>query len=362
MDELVNALAPVVGVAAALIAAVLLAAILRRIAVRALRKVPAIQGASRRALNPVRLVLAIVGARIALAVTAADTDWFGPVDYALVLALIGAVAWLVASLLLVFEAVALRKYGRDTVDHGRMRRLKTQIMLARRVGVALVITFALASVLLTIPEVRALGAGILASAGLISIVAGLAVQSSLANVFAGVQLAFTDALRIDDTVFVEEQLGTVEEITMTYVVVKVWDDRRVILPSTYFTTTPFENWTRSRSELLGTVDLDLDWRVPIDSMRAHLAAILAETTLWDGRTSTLQITQATDGMVRARVLVSAVDNDALWDLKCLIRESMVVFLQTHHREALPRQRWEAVHPPQALEAPQPAALGSSQHK
>ncbi|MBP2215338.1 mechanosensitive ion channel family protein [Arthrobacter sp. CAN_C5] len=348
MDELLNTLAPVAAVVGALLAAVILASLLRRIAARTLRKVPAIQGASRRALNPVRLVLAIVGVRVALGVTAGNTAWFPPVDYALVLALIGAVAWLIVSLLLVVEAVALRKYGKDTADHGRMRRLKTQIMLARRLGVAAVITLALASVLLTIPEVRALGAGILASAGLISIVAGLAVQSSLANVFAGVQLAFTDALRIDDTVFVEDQLGTVEEITMTYVVVKVWDDRRIILPSTYFTTTPFENWTRSRSELLGTVDLDLDWRVPIESMRAHLVAVLDETTLWDGRTSTLQITQATDGMVRARVLVSAADNDALWDLKCLIRESMVVFLQTHHREALPRQRWEAVHSEAAL--------------
>lgn len=348
MDELLNTLAPVAAVVGALLAAVILAALLRRIAARTLRKVPAIQGASRRALNPVRLALAIVGVRIALGVTAGDTVWFPPVDYALVLALIGAVAWLIVSLLLVVEAVALRKYGRDATDRGRMRRLKTQIMLARRVAVAGVITLALASVLLTIPEVRALGAGILASAGLISIVAGLAVQSSLANVFAGVQLAFTDALRIDDTVFVEDQLGTVEEITMTYVVVKVWDDRRIILPSTYFTTTPFENWTRSRSELLGTVDLDLDWRVPIKSMRAHLVAVLDDTTLWDGRTSTLQITQATDGMVRARVLVSAADNDALWDLKCLIRESMVEFLQTHHREALPRQRWEAVHVEAAL--------------
>ncbi|WP_026552547.1 mechanosensitive ion channel domain-containing protein [Arthrobacter sp. H20] len=354
MDELLNALAPVGAVVAALIAAVLLAAVLRRVAARSLRGVPAIQGASRRVLNPVRLVLAVVGARIALAVTAAGTGWFQPVDYALVLALIAAVAWLVASLLLVVEVVALRKYGRDTVDHGRMRRLKTQIMLARRVGVALVITLALASVLLTIPEVRALGAGILASAGLISIVAGLAVQSSLSNVFAGVQLAFTDAIRIDDTVFVEGELGAVEEITMTYVVVKVWDERRVILPSTYFTTTPFENWTRSRAELLGTVDLDLDWRVPIDSMRDHLMAELSQTPLWDGRSSSLQITQATDGLVRARMLVSAVDNSALWDLKCLIRESMVVFLQTHHREALPRQRWESVP---ALE-PTP---GSSQH-
>jgi hypothetical protein len=289
-------------------------------------------------------VLAVLGARIALGATARDAAWFPPVDYVLVLALIVTLAWLLVTVLSIVETMVLRYYEHSSRDNRRAQRLKTQVMLARRVSVAVVITLALASVLLTIDEVRALGAGILASAGLISIVAGLAVQSSLSNVFAGVQLAFTDAIRVNDVVLVEGAMGTIEEITMTYVVVRSWDERRLILPSTYFTSTPFENWTRRRSELLGTIELDLDWRVPIEHMRSRLREILDGSELWDDRTGTLQITKATDGLIRARILVSAADSGALWDLQCLVREQMVGFIQTRFPDALPRQRWEAVSP------------------
>jgi hypothetical protein len=255
---------------------------------------------------------------------------------------VAAIAWLAAVVLLIIEAALLAKYTTDTKDNRRMRRLKTQVTLARRVGIAVIITLAVASVLLTIPEVRALGAGILASAGLISIVAGLAVQSSLTNVFAGMQLAFTDAVRVDDVVVVEKLWGTIEEITMTYVVVRVWDDRRLILPSTYFTTTPFENWTRRQSAILGTVELDVDWRVPVDELRTCLKETLDGTELWDGRTGVLQVTDAVGGVVRLRILLSAADSGELFDLRCLVRETMVTFLQTEHAYGLPRQRWEAV--------------------
>lgn len=340
--DFLEAIAPFLALTGAVLAAVVLAWLLRRIAARALRKVPTIQEASRKARGPLQAALAVLGIRIALGATARDAAWFPPVDYVLVLALIVTLAWLLVAVLSIVESVVLRHYEDASRDNRRARRLKTQIMIARRVAVAVIITLALASVLLTIDEVRALGAGILASAGLISIVAGLAVQSSLTNVFAGVQLAFTDAIRVDDVVLVEGEMGTIEEITMTYVVVQSWDERRLILPSTYFTSTPFENWTRRRSELLGTVELDLDWRVPIEQMRARLRELLDGSELWDGRTGTLQITKATDGMVRARILVSAGDSGALWDLQCLVREQMVSFIQSRFPEALPRQRWEAV--------------------
>jgi hypothetical protein len=179
----------------------------------------------------------------------------------------------------------------------------------------------------------------LASAGVISIVAGLAAQTSLVNVFAGMQLAFTDAIRVDDVVVVQKEWGRIEEITLTYVVVHIWDDRRLILPSTYFTTTPFENWTRRQSEVMGTVEFDLDWRGPVEDMRAELRNVLAGTNLWDERVGVLQITEATGGFVRVRILVSAADSAALFDLRCLIREAMVTFLQQGHPEALPQQRW-----------------------
>ncbi|WP_164468353.1 mechanosensitive ion channel domain-containing protein, partial [Arthrobacter sp. 35/47] len=342
--DFLEALTPFLAVTGAVLAAVVLAWILRRIAARTLRKVPQIQEVTRKSRGPLQAVLAVLGIRIALGATARDAAWFSPADYVLVLALIVSLAWLLVAVLSIIETVVLRHYESSGRDNRRARRLKTQIMLARRVAVAVIITLALASVLLTIDEVRALGAGILASAGLISIVAGLAVQSSLSNVFAGVQLAFTDAIRVDDVVLVEGEMGTIEEITMTYVVVQSWDERRIILPSTYFTSTPFENWTRRRSELLGTVELDLDWRVPIEQMRAKLKEILDGSELWDGRTGTLQITSATDGMVRARILVSAADSGARWDLQCLVREEMVGFIQSRFPEALPRQRWEAVPP------------------
>jgi small-conductance mechanosensitive channel len=348
--DFLEAITPFLAVAGAVLAAVVLGWILRRVAARALRSVPQIHEVTWKSRGPLQAVLAVLGIRIALGATAREAAWFPPVDYVLVLALIVSLSWLLVAALSIIETVVLRHYEKSSRDNRRARRLKTQIMLARRVAVAVIITLALASVLLTIDEVRALGAGILASAGLISIVAGLAVQSSLSNVFAGVQLAFTDAIRVDDVVFVEGEMGTVEEITMTYVVVQSWDERRLILPSTYFTSTPFENWTRRRSELLGTVELDLDWGIPIESMRSRLREILDGSELWDGRTGALQITNATDGMIRARILVSAADSGTRWDLQCLVREEMVRFIQTEFPDALPRQRWEAV-PPSSSVAP-----------
>ncbi len=333
---------PLFAVLIAVAAALVLARIVRESTAKIFRRVPRIREVTALGRNPLRLALSLIGVRIALGATAGGTDWYDPVSGVLTLALIASLAWLAVVVLLIIEAMLLSKYTTDVKDNRRMRRLKTQVMLGRRVGVAVIITIAVASVLLTIPEVRALGAGILASAGLISIVAGLAVQSTLTNVFAGMQLAFTDAIRVDDVVVVESQWGTIEEITMTYVVVHLWDDRRLILPSNYFTTTPFENWTRKQSAILGTVELDLDWRAPVGDLRDHLKKTLAETDLWDGRTGVLQITDAVNALVRVRILVSAADSGALFDLRCLVREAMVTHLQERHPGALPRQRWEEV--------------------
>jgi hypothetical protein len=214
----------------------------------------------------------------------------------------------------------------------------------------------IASILLTFPGVQAVGASVLASAGLVSIVAGLAAQSTLANVFAGVQLAFSDAIRVDDVVIAQAEWGRIEEITLTYVVVHIWDDRRLVLPSTYFTSTPFENWTRHSSQLLGSVEFDLDWRVSPAQMRAHLAEILAKTKLWDGRTGVLQVTDAIAGYVRIRILVTAIDAPTLFDLRCFVREDMIEWLHTHDPAALPRTRIQTVEEqarirPQAPEPP-----------
>jgi hypothetical protein len=202
----------------------------------------------------------------------------------------------------------------------------------------IIVVVGFASVLLTFPGVQALGTSVLASAGLVSIVAGLAAQSTLGNVFAGVQLAFSDAIRVDDVVVVNTEWGRIEEITLTYVVVHVWDDRRLVVPSTYFTSNPFENWTRTSSQLLGEVDFDLDWRVSTAAMRAQLTEILHRTASWDGRTQVLQVTDAVGGFVHVRILVSAKDSPTLFDLRCFVREAMVEWIQQQNPQTMPRTR------------------------
>ncbi|MGO4490809.1 mechanosensitive ion channel family protein [Arthrobacter sp. 2YAF22_2] len=331
-------IAVVLAVAAGLVASWLV----RRIVLRLNRKQEALRETSREARLPLRFALCLIGVRIALSMTTDDADWRRNVDHALVIALIASLAWLAIAVLLVIETVILTRYRVDVADNRRARRLRTQVIMARRIGVALIAVVALGSIMLTFPAIQALGAGLLASAGVISIVAGLAAQTSLVNVFAGLQLAFTDAIRVDDVVVVQKEWGRIEEITLTYVVVHIWDDRRLILPSTYFTTTPFENWTRRQSEVMGTVEFDLDWRAPVEAMRAELKKVLASTNLWDERVGVLQITDATAGFVRVRILVSAGDSASLFDLRCLIREELVLFLQQDHPTALPHVRLESM--------------------
>jgi small-conductance mechanosensitive channel len=340
MLDVLNPALPFIATVLAVVAGLALSWLLRKVVLRLNRKRPELQATSRVARRPLRLALCLAGVRTALGLTADHESWHAGVDHFLLIALIGAVAWLAIAVLLIVEAVVLNRHSVDVADNRRARRLRTQMILARRIAVALVVVLAAGTAMLTFPAIQALGAGLLASAGVISIVAGLAAQTSLVNVFAGMQLAFTDAIRVDDVVVVQKEWGRIEEITLTYVVVHLWDDRRLILPSTYFTTTPFENWTRRQSEVMGTVEFDLDWRAPVEDMRTELRRVLAGTGLWDERVGVLQITDATGGFVRVRILVSAADSAALFDLRCLVRETMVTFLQQHHPEALPHQRWE----------------------
>lgn len=158
--------------------------------------------------------------------------------------------------------------------------------------------------------------------------------------FTGLQIAFSDAVRLDDVVIVEDEWGRVEEITLTYVVVHLWDDRRLVMPTSYFMSQPFENWTRQEAALLGTVELDRDWSVPTDAMRTELRDILDETELWDGRTCVLQVTDATNALVRVRALVSAKDASTLWDLRCLVRERLVARVLREQPDTVPRIRTE----------------------
>ena len=258
--------------------------------------------------------------------------------HALVLLVIAAIAWLVGALLLVLEDLALARWRVDVPDNMKARRVKTQVVMLRRVTVAGIVVLTVGVMLMTFPDVRALGASLLASAGLISVIAALAAQSTLGNLIAGLQLAFSDAVRIDDVVVVEGEWGRIEELTLTYVAVQIWDDRRLILPTSYFTTKPFQNWTRTGSAVLGTAEIDVDWSAPVEPMRAELRAVCEGTELWDGRVCVLQVTDAVGGMIRLRALVSAHDAGSLWDLRCLVRERLVAWVFEHQRDSLPRLR------------------------
>jgi len=255
---------------------------------------------------------------------------------------IGVGAWLLAAVLLWAEDLGLRRYRLDVPDNKTARRMRTQVLILRRLTVAAVVVVAVGAALFSFPGVRALGASVLASAGLAGIVAALAAQSTLANVFAGLQVAFSDAIRLDDVVIVENEWGRVEEITLSYVVLRLWDDRRMVLPSTYFTTTPFQNWTRHSSELLGTVEMDLDWRVDVPAMRTELERLVATSGLWDQRAQSLQVTDAVGGVVRVRALVTARDAGQLFDLRCLVREGLTSWVRLHDPAGLPVQRVQLV--------------------
>lgn len=304
-----------------------------------LRRKPGMRGQLAKCRIPVLTAAVLLAARIALGLTASDYPWFNGVNFLLMGGIVGSLAWLALRVVQIVEERLLGKYASEGVDDRRDRKIRTQTVLLRRVIQAAIIVIAVSVILLTIPQVRAVGAGLLASAGVISVVAGLAVQSTLTNVFAGIQLAFTDAIRVGDVVIADGVYGTIEDITLSYVVVKIWDGRRVIYPSSHFTTTPFENWTRTGSALSGTVEIDVDWRAPVDATRERLKALLESTELWDGKDSSIQISEALNGTMKLWVAVSARNAGDLWDLRCLVREDLVTFLRSEHPEAIYAQRF-----------------------
>jgi small-conductance mechanosensitive channel len=304
-----------------------------------------------RARIPFRVLLVLILLSVAVSVTLPAGDWLPGIEQTFLIAIIAAAAWLACALALFVEDVALARYTIDRPDNRIARRLRTQVLILRRLGMAVIIVLAIGAILLTFPGAQAVGTSVLASAGLVSIVAGLAAQSTLGNVFAGMQIAFSDAVRVDDVVIVEGEWGRIEEITLTYVVVHIWDDRRMVLPSTYFTSQPFQNWTRRNSELLGSVEFDLDWRVTPAQMREELGRILDRTDLWDRRVSVLQVTDAVGGYVRVRILVTAVDAPTLFDLRCFVREEMIAWLYRSSPQSVPRTRVNVIQPEADISGP-----------
>ncbi len=254
----------------------------------------------------------------------------------LTLVLIGATAWLMIRVAAAIVESSYARYARAAHDAARVRRVRTQVTLITRVVAAIVGVVAVAAMLLTFPAMRAAGASLLASAGVLGIVAGVAAQSTLANLFAGLQIAFGDMVRIGDTVVVDGEWGTIEEITLTFLTVRTWDERRITMPVSYFTSKPFENWSRGTPQMTGIVYFQVDHSAPVDAMREQLREILRACPAWDGRSYGLVVTDTTPNTMEVRALVTAKDADDIWTVRVTVREQMIRWLYVEHPYALPR--------------------------
>lgn len=285
-----------------------------------------------------RLILPMLAIILGTPALAFSTDMEGVIQNAVSLLLIGTVGFLLLQLVDVLAKLVLQNHRIDVADNRQARAIYTQVMVLKKIATVVIVILAGASMLMVFHSVRQFGTAIMASAGVAGIIIGFAAQKSIATLLAGFQIALTQPIRIDDVVIVENEWGRIEEITLTYVVVRIWDLRRLVLPITYFIETPFQNWTRTSADILGTVFLHVDYTVPLDSLRAELTRILEGSPLWDRKVNVLQVTDAKPHTLELRALASARDASAAWDLRCHIREQLIVFIQKHYPESLPRMR------------------------
>lgn len=246
--------------------------------------------------------------------------------------------WIIAELSNVVRHFILDRFDLAKTDNLKERRMITQVDFIRKIFLIIVIVISLASILMHYESARSIGAGLLTSAGIAGIIIGFAAQKSIANLLAGFQIAFTQPIRLDDVVVLEGEWGRIEEINLTYVVVRIWDQRRLILPITYFLETPFQNWTRKTADIWGTVFLYVDHTVPVGELKTQLKALLESTPLWDQKVFALQVTDIRERVVEIRCLMSAKDSGTAFELRCYIREKMLEFLQANFPTALPKTR------------------------
>jgi small-conductance mechanosensitive channel len=291
------------------------------------------------------LAAAVVGANLALP-SAGDVGWstYQAIQHLMRILMIGTLTALGISLAYAATDMILARLSVSNGDADRRaRRYQTQVRLLRRVVTSVIVVLAIAAILFTFPSVQALGAGLLASAGVIGIVAGVAAQSTLGNLFAGLQLAFSDSLRIGDVVVVEGEWGRVEELSLVNVVIKIWDERRLVVPVANFTTTSFENWTKQGTAITAKVQLPLDWEVPIVELREEAGRLITASPNWDGRSWSCQVVDVTEnGEVMVRVVATAADTGAQWNIACEIREHLISWLVDNYPQSLPRNRTEFV--------------------
>ena len=336
-------LGPIVGAFVGIVVSVLISALARK----ALSKAATASSILARVRRPGHFTFAAWGAWAGLGIALVNphlSDWNGTsittfLMHVLLIVALACLTWMAYAAAWVFEDAAK---ARQDSDQGRSRRFETQAQVLRRLTQSIVVVVGAVAIIGTFEVARQAMTTVLASAGVISVIAGLAAQQTLGNVFAGLQLAFTDAIRVGDVVVAgdKHETGSVEEITLSYVVVRIWDERRLIIPCRYFTQTPFENWTRRAAAQLGTVELKLDWSAPMALIRAKVEQLLSATDLWDGRTWGVQITDSDEYTVTVRILVSAKNSGHLSDLRAYLREQLISWIVTEEPWARPAQRIE----------------------
>jgi small-conductance mechanosensitive channel len=305
---------------------------------------------ARRAEGPTRWIFPLVGMILALPALPVRWELVQALRQAVGLGAIAATAWAVILVTGVAADTAYARYRVDISDNLVARRVRTQIIVLQRVLNIVVVVITAGVMLMTFPEVRQLGTSILASAGLAGLVIGMAMKSTLSNLIAGLQIALTGPIHLEDVVIVEGDWGWIEEILTTYVVVRTWDLRRLVVPLSYFIDHVFQNWTRRTADLLAYVYLYCDYRAPIEELRQEFGRVLKSTPLWDQKVCVLQVSDASERTIQVRALASASDSSKAWDLRCYVREKLIEFLKEKYPESLPtsrveyRSRLEAVEP------------------
>jgi small-conductance mechanosensitive channel len=297
---------------------------------------------TRRAKKSTRLIFPLLALVLAIPLAPLPQTLKSSLQHALGLGVIAMVGWVIVILTELGGNIVFARYSMDSPDNLSARRIRTQTQVLQRI-IALTVSIVTAAIMLmTFPEIRHVGMSLLASAGLAGLIVGMAARSTLSNLIAGIQVALTQPIRIEDAVVLEGEWGWIEEINTTYVVVRLWDLRRLVVPLSYFIEKPFQNWTRTTANLLAVVMIYADYSVPVQELRAELRRILEMTDLWDKRTWALQVTDATESTIQIRALMSARNGPAAFDLRCYVREGLVQFLQDKYPHALPKHRQELI--------------------
>jgi small-conductance mechanosensitive channel len=291
-----------------------------------------------RSRGPVGVILVIIVLGLSLPAATLPADVKIIVARALGVAFVLAVGWTAARALDIGGEIYLRRFRTDVEDDVLARKHVTQLRILQRTAKTLLVVITIGSALMTLSSVRQYGVSLFASAGAAGLIVGLAARPVLSNLLAGIQIAMTQPIRVEDVVIVEGEWGRIETVTSTYVVIRIWDLRRMIVPLSYFIEKPFQNWTYQSADLIGSVFLHVDYTVPVDRLRQELDAIVKASGKWDRKVAVLQVTDAPAGMVELRALVSARNSGEAWDLRCEVREKLIAFLQKEYPDALPRQR------------------------